>query len=295
MKCACKLAGPSSLLNNGHKTLSRKLSGVMPSMTLVLALLLLLVRTPASDPPTWCRHSPFWASFPPKTPSAPGYAPHGEQPLWQPATQGPDGPLAGNGDLGAVIGRGLRGGPFAVYSGKNDLWSGNQAGGLADDADPAKASADWIDSWGYSKLPGAWVELGAPGSNLSSWQGSQDLCRAYINGTASFSADGNSDSTLHTSTFVAAERNMVVTHFTCDSCGGNLHASLWMGNYAFGLPVTADTVDKGDRKFALVTKQGQKSLKNNATAVSCDQNKIIWPRSHRNHNHTHCNHAVANH
>ena len=124
-------------------------------------LALLAQSAAASDLPAWCHHSPFWASFPLKTPSAPGYAPHGEQPLWQPATQGPDGPLAGNGDLGAVIGRGLRGGPFAVYSGKNDLWSGNQAGGVSDDPDPAKANADWIDSWGYSKLPGAWIELGA--------------------------------------------------------------------------------------------------------------------------------------
>eukprot|EP01079_Euglenida_sp_SAG-EU17-18_P000227 gene227-2378_t len=246
---------------------------------------------PIGQEPRACRHSPTWQSYPPKTPSMPGYDPNGTQPNWQPAWQGPDGPLGGNGDYGVVLGRGLRGGALGIYSGKNDLWATNQAGGSSQGPDPKV----WIDSWGFAKLPGAWVELGA--GQLQGWSGSQDLCRGLANASATFLPAGRTSAadfgydktapatgapaTLSSSTLVASDTNVIITTLSCQGCsGGPVPLTLHMGSGSFSLPTSSSTGTfpaPGAVPAATVSKRGQFTTKNNASLLPCDPGALVWP------------------
>ena len=153
------------------------------------------------------------------------------------ASQQPDGPLAGNGDFGVVVGGGRNccGGrccerpniamaDLALYFGKNDFWiNGNNFYKLGD-------NGEW---WSHSTPGYLAISVGeqrheqeqsvAPPKLKLPFTASQELATARLNATASVLGKGS----LVSSTFVSTDANVVITRLRIDvsSADSNISAT----------------------------------------------------------------------
>ena len=183
-------------------------------------------------------------------------------PTGVPSGRGLDGPLAGNGDMGVVLSGGD--GIVTLYTGKNDFW------GIKD-----------IPGGGcpYTIMSGAWLQLSLPGkltddtvADAGGWSGTQDIQNARVNATTS----SPSGATLHTSTIIAANSNVMLTQITASiTCNITVELTMSLASYegfpTFPLPLTI-----GKQAHGVGGTNTHRTL-NYVSLLPCDPSAIIWP------------------
>ena len=155
-------------------------------------------------------------------------------------------------------------GLVTLYTGKNDFW------GIKD------------IPWGgcpYTIMSGAWLQLSLPGqvtgdtvSGAGGWSGTQDIQNARVNATTI----SQSGATLHTSTIIAANSNVMLTQITA-SVTCNITVQLTMSLAAYeGFPTFPLPFTTGEQAHGLGGANTHRTL-NYASLLPCSPSAIIWP------------------
>ena len=211
--------------------------------------------SPCSLEPRVRCHVGVWASRPAKTPS--------------PNVQ--DGPLLGNGDLGAVMAapEGVsNGNALLLYLGKSDLWATN-----LDVDNPTPNVLPTVEF--YQMLGAGFLAIGPgdiPGGPPPDFSAAQDLATATV--AASLGA-------VSTSTIIAADANVLLMNFSFAGAAPLEYNISLIVESSFDLPMTAGVdLDAGGQRPPVIwaSRSGVKAIDNGLTLMPCDSGSyVIWP------------------
>lgn len=210
----------------------------------------------ALEPRVRC-HVGVWAERPAKTPS--------------PNVQ--DGPLLGNGDLGAALAApaGVSGGnALLYYLAKSDLWATNLC------VDNPAPPMSLLPTYEFYQMLGAGFLAIGPGvvpdaPAPPAFAAAQDLASATV--TASV---GN----VSTSAIVAADANVLLVNFSFAGPAPALYNVSIIVTSEYDLPMTAgvDPGAGGAPPVIFASRSGVKTVDNSLTLMPCDSTSaVIWP------------------
>ncbi len=207
-----------------------------------------------------------------------------------PSTGVVDGPLLGNGDLGAVFASSSAS-PFSIFFGKGDMWATNTE---VDKAEPSLHSDTF-----YTAIGGADLSFGpASSSSSSAWtlagfSATQDLATSSVNSTVNLTSSSASFTASLTSSIVARDENTLLSTLRISSSpsvppGTPVNFSFTLQTRtAYSLPLSSGAAAPSSSSPSLssasppliwATKQGVRSVDNPMLLMPCDGNTfVIWP------------------
>ena len=190
-------------------------------------------------------------------------------PMRTPSNGVVDGPLLGNGDLGAVLSFGAAEG-YTLHLGKSDLWATNTG---VDLPAPPPLHSDTF----YTSIAGGQLNLKPYIPHGSAvFSATQRLADAHITANAAYDTINAS-----ISAFIASDENTLLATLTLSCASPTVtqwNISLVMGAM-YGLPVRAGVTNEGVASPVLWgSKGGVTSTDNSMLLMPCDtRSYVIWP------------------
>ena len=199
-------------------------------------------------------------------------------PTHMPSSGVVDGPLLGNGDLGAGLAAGTSGGAGVWYFGKSDMWATNTG---VDAVDPDLHSDTFYTAIGAGRLTVA--PSGTPLAGPTGFTARQDLASASV--AANLSAPSGELNVTFESAIVASDENtfMSVLRFSSSTAAPVLFDLTIAQTTVWGLPLSAGVFGGKSSPppspllswAAWAAKEGVTSTDNSLTLMPCDTRTFV--------------------